>query len=290
MKVVSVLNYKGGVGKTTLTANLGAALARRGMKILLIDMDPQSNLTFCFYHPDEWRQELRDSHTIKQWFDSFSNGRPRISLGDVTKPPSRVNASLRHNGGQLDLIASHLHLINLDLDLATDLRGDDQQARAELFQVRRALAVALNNDPIPSYDFVLIDCPPSFNILTQSAIVASSHILIPARADYLSTIGIEFLYGALHDLVELHNGQVGRHRLGGHEKISPTIAGVVFTMIQFYAQHPVATQQYYMDRVRQLGVPIFRAVMRHNVPAIWQPSAAGYPHDTERTPQFADLR
>ncbi|GAA1814558.1 hypothetical protein GCM10009682_39560 [Luedemannella flava] len=67
-RVVSVLNYKGGVGKTTLTANIGAGLAGRGHKVLLLDLDPQSSLTFCFYRAAEWREDLAEERTILQWF------------------------------------------------------------------------------------------------------------------------------------------------------------------------------------------------------------------------------
>jgi chromosome partitioning protein len=294
MKVVSVLNYKGGVGKTTLTAYLGAELARLGLKVLLIDMDPQSNLTFCFYHPDEWRTNLRDKYTIKQWFDSFRNGRPTIGLNDVIRPPARVNASVGGQGGRLDLIASHLRIITIDLDLATDLRGTGHESRAELFQVRQALADALADAALAHYDFVLIDCPPSFNILTQCAIVASSDILIPARADYLSTIGIEFLYGTLHELVQLHNDQVrkGSSR-SRRDLIAPRITGVVFTMIQFYRKRPIAAQQYYINRVQQLGLPVFRSVVRENATLFGDPVPRGVPtvvSDRVRAHLSAELR
>jgi chromosome partitioning protein len=76
MRVTSIINYKGGVGKTTLTANLGAELAWRGAKVLLIDLDPQASLTFSFVRPEDWKADLADTSTIKQWFDSFTEGRP----------------------------------------------------------------------------------------------------------------------------------------------------------------------------------------------------------------------
>ena len=70
MRVVSVINYKGGVGKTTLTANIGAALAFTGRKILLIDLDPQTSLTFSFYRPEEWESQLAETRTIKRWYET----------------------------------------------------------------------------------------------------------------------------------------------------------------------------------------------------------------------------
>ena len=68
MKIISVINYKGGVGKTTLTANLASELAFRGKKVLMIDLDPQASLTFSFIKPEEWKDEIAPSQTIKNWF------------------------------------------------------------------------------------------------------------------------------------------------------------------------------------------------------------------------------
>ena len=77
MQIISVMNYKGGVGKTTLTANLGAELAYRGKHILLLDMDAQCSLTFSFVSPDQWENSLgggsanSGGRTIKSWFDGM---------------------------------------------------------------------------------------------------------------------------------------------------------------------------------------------------------------------------
>ncbi|WP_020519488.1 ParA family protein [Catelliglobosispora koreensis] len=272
MKIVSVLNYKGGVGKTTLTSNIGAELARRGRKVLLLDLDPQSNLTFCYYTPDEWRKQLRDRHTIKQWFDSFRNGKPTKSLADIITKPAVVNAVFGEGKGSLDFIGSHLRLLSVDLDLATDLRGTNEDMKAEIHEVREALRFALANDPIPRYDYVLIDCPPSFNILTQSGLIASDYVLVPTRADYLSTIGVEFLYGAMHDLVSLHNRSTKKAKIA-----PPEIMGVVFTMVEFYNQHPIMTQQEYMNRVKRLNLPVFTNVMRHNTTLFGNPIPTSMP-------------
>lgn len=75
MPVVSIINYKGGVGKTTVTANLAAELAQRGRRVLLVDLDSQASLTFSFVKPDQWRTDLEPDKTIKSWFDSFDDGR-----------------------------------------------------------------------------------------------------------------------------------------------------------------------------------------------------------------------
>src|SRR5215468_6527261 len=109
--VVSVINYKGGVGKTTLTANIGAELANRGRKVLLIDLDPQSSLTFSFYTVQQWEDELEEHRTILQWIGGVLLGRPK-PLSDFVLTPPTVNKAISGTGGRLDLVASHLGLID----------------------------------------------------------------------------------------------------------------------------------------------------------------------------------
>jgi len=192
MRIVAVINYKGGVGKTTTTANLAAALAWRGHNILLLDLDPQASLTFSFIRPDDWETNFAKDKTIKAWFDSFSKGKP-LSLDSLFFEPDTVKAKLSGRG-QLHLIASHLGLINVDLELAAELGGATlKQSKANFLKVHKRLADGLSDIEIEDLDLILIDCPPNFNIATKTAIVASDSILIPAKPDYLSTLGIDYL-------------------------------------------------------------------------------------------------
>src|SRR5215470_6768583 len=112
MKIISVINYKGGVGKTTITANLAAEMAFRSKKVLAIDLDPQANLTFSFFSVDEWRQKFEPSKTIKNWYDAFIDKDADLNLASLIGRPERANKS----GRRLDLISSHLALINVDLE------------------------------------------------------------------------------------------------------------------------------------------------------------------------------
>ena len=122
MKVISVMNYKGGVGKTTLTSNISAELAYRGSKVLMIDLDPQSSLTFSFVTPDDWKSHLSESKTIKNWF-TFEEDKVD-SFRSLIIAPKHANQAIRENqGGILNLVASHLDLINIDLELAAELKG-----------------------------------------------------------------------------------------------------------------------------------------------------------------------
>src|SRR6266542_3992000 len=172
--VVSVINYKGGVGKTTLTANLGADLAARGRRVLLIDLDPQASLTFSFFRVPEWETQLAEGRTILQWFDSFLAGGAVDPLRKYVVSPPAVNEVVQPSGGLLDLLASHLGLIEVDLDLAAGLGGARfQRSSPRFLPVHRLLADALNDDAFAGYDAVLIDCAPNFNMVTRNAIVAS---------------------------------------------------------------------------------------------------------------------
>ncbi|QDY06728.1 ParA family protein [Micromonospora sp. HM134] len=264
MYVVSVINYKGGVGKTTVTANLGAELANRGMKVLLIDLDPQTSLTFSFYDPDDWRERLRDGRTVKRWYDGLRGDTPAVTLGELVVSPGPANAHLT-GAGRLDLIASHLGLADIDLALARGV-ADGEDYDRELFRVRGALAEGLHDAALDGYDLVLIDCPPNFNVVTQSAVIASDHLLIPARADYLSTLGIDHLCGSVRELVDRYNADARRFATSRrHHKVAPDVAGVVFTMIQLTAQRPIAAHQGYLDQVRALGLPVFPTALRENV-------------------------
>ena len=120
MKVVSVINYKGGVGKTTITANLASEMVCRRKRVLVIDLDPQTNLTFSYMKVENWRKTYEKSQTIKYWFDSIIDG---------TKPvPSFSELIVKGKG--VDLICSHLGLIDVDIELAAGLSaGTERQHR-----------------------------------------------------------------------------------------------------------------------------------------------------------------
>lgn len=264
MDVVAVINYKGGVGKTTVTSNLAAELAFRGKKVLLIDTDAQASLTFSFITPDSWDTKYKESKTIKSWFDAVSQGSDAPDLTTFVITPPSSNAAVNKNGGRIDLICSHLGLINVDLELATLLGGVNlQQAKRNYIKVHGKLKAAIEELAESSdYDIVLIDCPPNFNIVTKNAIVAAEKILIPAKPDYLSTLGIDYLHRSVNDLVREFNeyAQLDSET----DEISPNILGVIFTMIQITSGQPIAAQRQFISQTRRLGVPVFKSFFREN--------------------------
>ena len=264
MHIVSVINYKGGVGKTTVTSNIAGELALQGKKVLLIDTDAQASLTFSFVTPDDWDKKYQSSKTIKSWFDAISQGNEPPKLGDFVITPQVVNQRLANSaGGRIDLICSHLGLINVDLELALLLGGANMTAAKRNYlkvhgQLRQALSSIADE---ADYDIVLIDCPPNFNIVTKNAIVASEHILIPAKPDYLSTLGIDFLQRSVKELVKDFNEYAGYIDTN---TISPSILGVIFTMIQITSGQPIAAQRQFMAQTKRLGVKTLDNHFREN--------------------------
>jgi chromosome partitioning protein len=261
MNIVSVINYKGGVGKTTVTTNLAAEMAVRGYHVLLIDLDPQASLTFSFVPPDLWDRDLAKARTIKSWFDSFLSQSVR-PLTDLAYPIPLAQVRGR---GKLDLIPSHLGLINVDLELAVELGGRSlKQVKRSFIRVHHRLADGLSKLTDDDYDLVIIDCPPSFNIVTKTAVVASQHILIPARPDYLSTLGIDYLLRNVKQLVRHYNECLDAETETVVEPIGPAFSGIVFTMVQEYGGSPIAANKTFMTRAEQWGIPVFRAYIKEN--------------------------
>lgn len=266
MRVVSVINYKGGVGKTTLTANIGAALAFSGHRVLLIDLDPQTSLTFSFFQTEEWRDHLAPTKTIKQWYDTSGEQTPR-RLADLISTPARVNAVLKERGGSLDMIASHLELINIDLELAAELGGGTwTRSAANYIRTHRRLADGLAGPEFADYDVVLIDCAPNFNITTKTAIIASTHLLVPAKPDYLSTLGLAYLVSKTRELVGEYNACVQSRAESdlGVPLIAEPEHRVLYTMVQQYGGEPIQALRPYMEQFGDFGVQAFRQTLRNN--------------------------
>lgn len=262
MPIISVINYKGGVGKTTLSANIAAELAQRGKKVLVLDLDPQANLTFSFIQVED--HYYREESTIRSWFDTFVDTEEVTNLSDLIVKPRHIYDLIT---GSLDLIPSHLGLINVDLELAVKLGGASQrQQRNNFLKVHSLLHKGLKSllsQESNKYDVVIIDCPPNFNIVTRNALVASDYYLVPAKPDYLSTLGIEQLNNHVEELVAEYNMFVEREQ-DGFETISPQLLGIVFTMVGLRNGGPISAQQHYIAQVQRTGLPLFNTVIREN--------------------------
>ena len=161
-KVIALANQKGGVGKTTTTVNLGVALVRQGYKVLLIDSDPQGNLTdhLGWKNPDEL------DITLSTIISSMIAGRPL----DAT-------AGILHHAEGIDLVPSEIELSGTEVSLFTSMSRE--------FKLRNYI-----NKVKAQYDYVLIDCTPSLGMLTINALVAADSVIIPVQAHYLPAKGM----------------------------------------------------------------------------------------------------
>jgi chromosome partitioning protein len=157
----AIINQKGGVGKTTSVANIGAALANKGKKVLLIDIDPQANL---------------GSHygiIIDETKDMFS-------MYDVLCKEFPLRDLVVEISDNLHLAPSGIYLSGAELELAATIGRE--------FKLKNAIKMIASE-----YDIILIDCPPSLGVLTQNALVASTGAIVPVQSEYLALNGVDQL-------------------------------------------------------------------------------------------------
>ena len=153
-RVIALVNQKGGVGKTTSTINIGAGLAKKGKRVLLVDLDPQGNLSYSLGIK---------AHEVK------------LTIYEVMKDEATAKDSIIK--GSFDVIPANINLSGAELELSS-------VAGRELI-LKEALEPLLLD-----YDYVLIDAPPALNMLTINALTACQEVFIPLQAEYLSLNGM----------------------------------------------------------------------------------------------------
>lgn len=181
--VVSCVNLKGGVGKTTLAVNMAAYFGRKGKKTLLVDLDPQTNATFSCMDVDDWKSHATQHGTVADILGARQHSSAHAKVKKITDV---MVADVFTN---VDLIPSHLDLFTIDLDMAG--------ATARETRLKKALQEVYDN-----YDLIICDCPPNLTIPTQNALAASSHFVVPISADFLSSLGIGILLSRIKKLGE----------------------------------------------------------------------------------------
>jgi chromosome partitioning protein len=176
MRRLAILNQKGGVGKTTTAANLGAALALRGRRVLLVDLDPQGNLT------DHLGVEAGDD---------------ALTVYDVlTEGAALADAAVATGTEGLHLVPSHEDLAGVELELASQ-PGRESRLRRALDRIAERTA----------YDYVLVDCPPSLGLLSLNAMVAVDEIFVALQTEYFALRGMTQLQRIVEEVrAEIHPG------------------------------------------------------------------------------------
>ena len=218
MKIISIINQKGGVGKTTTVINLASALSQQGKKILVIDLDPQGNATTGL--------GLSNTENAELTIYSMLNGNKKIL--EVIQPTKFEN---------LNLITSNVDLSGIELETA----GDSRRA----FKLKDELA-SIFNDSGPSYDYILIDCPPSLSLLTIMALVASDELVVPLQTEFFALEGLTQLMKTIERI---------------KSNLNPTlnIRGILLTMYdkrnKLSSQVEQEARSYFKTKVYQTVVP-----------------------------------
>ena len=226
-RVLAVSNQKGGVGKTTTAINLGTALAAIGEKVLIVDMDPQGNASTGLGVPRETRRI-----TI---YDVIVDGR---SVHDAAVPTA----------------VPGLHIIPADADMS-GVEIELSQADRRSYRLRDALS-AQSEDGHTGYDYVLIDCPPSLNLLTLNAMAAADGVLVPLQCEFFALEGLTQLMKTIEMV---------------RQSLNPTleIQGLVLTM---YDRRNALSGQVAADVRAHFGDKVYEAVIPRNVRVSEAPS------------------
>ena len=217
-KIISVINQKGGVGKTTTVINLAAGLTMKGKRILVIDLDPQGNATTGL--------GLSNNENSDRTIYSVLNGTKKVSEV-ITKT----------NIENLDLITSNVDLSGLEVETA----GDTRRA----FILKEQITAYLN-DSRGSYDYVLIDCPPSLSLLTIMALVASNSLVVPLQTEFFALEGLTQLMKTIERIKINLNPEL-------------LIKGILLTMYdkrnKLSSQVEAEAREFFKDKVYQTVVP-----------------------------------
>ncbi|HLS19473.1 MAG TPA: AAA family ATPase [Paracoccaceae bacterium] len=225
-KIIAIANQKGGVGKTTTAINLGTALAEAGLQCLIIDLDPQGNAS--------------------TGLGSIFSDRVNTSYDVLTDQVSLADATVETPVSGLYLVPASVDLSGVDVELVEDR------------QRARRLRSLLTSDIRDRYDYILIDCPPSLNLLTVNAMVAASGVVVPLQCEFFALEGLSQLISTIRRV---------------QSSLNPTlkIHGIVLTM---YDRRNRLSLQVAEDVRENLGSVVYDTVIPRNVRVSEAPSHA----------------
>lgn len=248
---IAVLNHKGGVGKTTTTVNLGAGLAMLGKKVLLIDLDPQAHLTYSLGFP---------AHDIESSIYEVLRGEVSAADALLEKEMGVRKVTFADDAGHDDQEASPGWLTLRVLPGSLGLAGAERRLAA--IPDNEILLREAVSSIVDSFDFVLIDCPPSLGVLTLNALVASEEVLVPVQSEYLAFQSLEKLLGAIEIVRDRHNGglQVGGilvTRFDGRKVLNREVLSRLCDSFEPLLLDPVIRENIALAEAPQHGKDIF---------------------------------
>ena len=227
-RIIAIANQKGGVGKTTTTINLGAALAEKRKRVLLIDLDPQGNASTGLGIDNDQREATT--------YD--------LLAGDVSLTEAIQNTTVK----RLSIVPATTDLSSADLELV----GNAKRSFLLRDVLRSDEATALK------FDYILIDCPPSLNILTVNAMVAAHSIIVPLQSEFFALEGLSQLILTVRDVRQTANADL-------------RIEGIALTM---YDRRNNLSLQVEDDARENMGDMVFKTVIPRNVRLSEAPSFA----------------
>lgn len=220
-KIISFINMKGGVGKTTLTLNIGEKLAHQGKKVLIIDMDPQFNATqSLLLYKTRIQDKCHDSNEEKEVEQEITSSQYYKELSDKNETALQIFESTEvcKKNILIKEIIENLYIIPGDLNLSKEISGDTSGKVGAVYNYID------DNNIRDNYNYVLIDCPPTWSILTHSSLFASDYYVIPSKVDLYSSIGISLLEDQIDK--KIRKDKVHKNLRGNLKRL-----GVIFSLV-----------------------------------------------------------